>query len=173
MIERLQSDKNPNFFFLNYDPKKFQVNNFIIIPKYFFTKEIIEKRKPLSETAKRAGWIGCNILLQGIPDSGKIYFVKNQKCESKNDILKSWMRTVFLKETKVEQKCWLIDIIFCIEKLSKKDFSLKEIYAFVPYLKTKYPENNFIQEKIRQQLQVLRDQGFLEFTSRGYYKVIG
>jgi type II restriction enzyme len=32
------------------------VNNFFVIPKYFFIPEIIEKRKPLSETAKRAGW---------------------------------------------------------------------------------------------------------------------
>ena len=67
MIERLQSNQNPNLFFLNYDVKKFQVSNFIVIPKHFFVPDIIEKRKPLSPTAKRAGWIGCNILMQSIP----------------------------------------------------------------------------------------------------------
>ena len=172
MIDRLQSNKNPNFFFLNYDPKKFQVKNFIVIPKHFFSSEIIEKRKPLSPNTKRAGWVGCNILMQSIPESGKIYFVKNQQFESRNDVLKSWQKTLFLKESKTEQKGWLIDIIFCIEKLKKQTFTLKDIYSFVPYLKTKHPENNFIEDKIRQQLQVLRDKGFLEFTSRGNYKLI-
>ena len=39
-------------------------------------------------------------------------------------------------------------------------------------LKNKHPENNFIKDKIRQQLQNLRDKGFIEFTSRGNYKKI-
>jgi len=34
----------------------------------------------------------------------------------------------------------------------------------------KYPNNNFIKDKIRQQLQLLRDKGILEFTSRGNYR---
>lgn len=172
MIERLQSKQNPNFFFLNYDVKKFQVNNFIVIPKHFFTPEIIEKRKPLSPSAKRAGWIGCNILMQSIPESGKIYFIKNQQHEDKSAILNNWSKTLFLRELKSEQKGWLIDIIFCIERIDKKAFTLQEMYAFTPYLKTKYPNNNFIEDKIRQQLQFLRDKGYLKFTSRGNYEVI-
>lgn len=172
MIERLQSSENPNFFFLNYDVKKFQVNNFIVIPKHFFTDEIIEKRKPLSPTAKRAGWVGCNILMQNIPESGKIYFVKNQQLEDKSVILNNWSKTLFLRKSEGEQKGWLIDIMFCIGKIGNKNFTLQEMYAFAPYLKTKYPNNNFIEDKIRQQLQVLRDKGYLKFTSRGNYEVI-
>lgn len=172
MIERLQSNQNPNFFFLNYDVKKFQVHNFIVIPKHFFTPEIIEKRKPLSSTAKRAGWTGCNILLQSIPESGKIYFIKNKQYEEKNIILDNWSKTLFLREATNEQKGWVFDIMICIDKIGKKDFNLKELYAFVPYLKVKHPNNNFIEDKIRQQLQVLRDIGYLQFTSRGNYKVL-
>ena len=172
MIERLQSSENPNFFFLNYDVKKFQVNNFIVIPKHFFTDEIIEKRKPLLSTAKRAGWVGCNILMQNIPESGKIYFVKNQQLEDKSVILNNWSKTLFLRKSEGEQKGWLIDIMFCIGKIGNKNFTLQEMYAFAPYLKTKYPNNNFIEDKIRQQLQVLRDRGYLKFTSRGNYEVI-
>ena len=70
MIERLQSDSNPNFFLLSYTPD-YSVRNFMIIPKQFFTTSIIERRKPLAETARRAGWVGCDILLSNIPDSGK------------------------------------------------------------------------------------------------------
>jgi len=44
----------------------FEVSNFLVVPKYFFVPGVIEKRKPLSATARRAGWIGCNIVLKSI-----------------------------------------------------------------------------------------------------------
>jgi type II restriction enzyme len=50
--------------------------------------------------------------------------------------------------------------------------TLKEVYAFTSYLKTKHPNNNFIEDKIRQQLQVLRDKGFLEFKGNGKYQLL-
>ena len=42
MIERINSNKNPNFFFLTYS-KNWSVENFLIIPKQFFTTSIIIK----------------------------------------------------------------------------------------------------------------------------------
>jgi len=45
----------------------------------------------------------------------------------------------------------------CIESLHKNEFTLQEIYDFESTLKQKYPNNNFIKDKIRQQLQLLRD----------------
>jgi len=63
-----------------------------------------------------------------------------------------------LNESKnIETKGWLLDIINCVESLHKSEFFLDEIYAFSEKLKTLHPENNFIQDKIRQQLQILRD----------------
>ena len=125
MIERLQSASNPNFFFLNYDRNSLNISNFIVIPKHFFTPEIIEKRKPLSSTAKRAGWIGCNILLETIPQSGKIFYIKDGKSKSKNEIVDNWNKTIFLKENKnLDSRGWILDIILCIEKMNKKDFLL-------------------------------------------------
>jgi type II restriction enzyme len=62
MVKRLRSNNNPNFFFLTYN-KNFLVDNFMVIPKYFFVPNIIEKRPPLSVHARRAGWIGCNIVM--------------------------------------------------------------------------------------------------------------
>ena len=172
MIERLQSNSNPNFFFLNYDKNSFNVINFMVIPKHFFIPEIIEKRKPLSPKAKRAGWVGCNILLETIPESGKIFYIKNGKEESKNKILDDWNRTSFLKQsTDLKSKGWLLDIIKCIEKINKNSFRLSDIYQFEEYLKLKHPKNNNIQAKIRQQLQILRDKEYLEFESRGKYKL--
>ncbi len=124
MLERLSSSSNPNFFFLNYDLLSLEVVNFLVIPKHFFIPEIIEKRKPLATTARRAGWIGCNILLQSIPQTGKIFFIKNKKAESREKVLAEWKKTLFLREEKeVSAKGWLLDIMRSIEKIGKHKFS--------------------------------------------------
>jgi len=70
MIDRINSEENPHFLFLTYNNEKWEVNNFLIMPKYYFTSDIIEKRKPLSSSAKRAGWIGCIIDIRKIPENG-------------------------------------------------------------------------------------------------------
>lgn len=172
MICRLKSDTNPNFFFLNYNKNSYQVSNFIVIPKYFFTPEIIQKRNPLSQTAKRAGWVGCNILIDTIPNSGKIFYVKNSQIQTKEKVLDAWNKTSFLKDANdLNSKGWLIDIIKVIEKINKIDFILEDVYKFKKYLKLRYPKNNNIEAKIRQQLQILRDKKYLIFIGRGRYQI--
>lgn len=172
MIERLQDSNNPNLFLLNYDLRDFEVQNFLVIPKHFFTPEIIEKRNPLSLAARRAGWVGCNILLQKIPQTGKIFFVKNRQVEPKDKVLREWKKTLFLREAKgTSAKGWLLDVMNCIEKLEIKEFSLNEVYTFEEFLSKKYPDNIHIKAKIRQQLQVLRNKGYLEFVERGRYRL--
>lgn len=173
MIERLDSINNPSFFFLNYDLQSYKVQNFVVIPKHFFVPTIIEKRKPLSQNARRPGWVGCNILLSGIPESGKIFYIKNGEAEDKDAVLKNWQKTLFLRESKdVNLKGWILDVMNCIDKLNKKDFTLDEIYNFENILSKKHPENKHIKDKIRQQLQFLRNKGYLEFLDRGNYRLI-
>jgi type II restriction enzyme len=172
MIERLQSTNNPNFFLLNYDLSDLSVSNFFVIPKHFFVPDIIEKRKALSQTARRAGWVGCNILLNSIPEIGKIFFVKNKIIEPKNKVLSNWSKTLFLREGKViSTKGWLLDVMRYVDKLNKKDFMLDDVYKFESELSKLHPENKHIKDKIRQQLQFLRDKGYLSFSGGGKYKL--
>lgn len=171
MIKRLQDSNNPNLFLLNYDLKKSEVLNFLVIPKHFFVPEIIEKRKPLSATARRAGWVGCNILLHSIPKTGKIFLIKNRVVEPKGKVLAEWQKTLFLREEETSAKGWLLDIMSCIERLGSREFSLTAVYAFESELGKKHPGNRHIKDKIRQQLQVLRDKGYLEFVGRGCYRL--
>jgi len=170
MISRINSDNNPHFFFLNYSSKDLIVQNFLVIPKHYFITDIIEKRKPLSDTARRAGWIGCNILLQDIPSTGKIFVVKNGKIEDRKNVLDFWTKTAFLSTQKKESRGWTIEILKLIDKIEEKEFDLNKVYQFENYLKQKFPNNNFVKDKIRQQLQVLRDKGVLEFKGKGKYK---
>ena len=172
MIERLNSNNNPNFFLLTYDRDSFLVKDFLTVPKYFFVESIIEKRKPLASTARRAGWIGCNIVINNIPEFGKIFYVRNGVKKSKEEVLSKWGKTTFVKTTSdIDAKGWLFDIFLCIDQLKKREFSLDDVYAFEPILKSKHPANNNVKAKIRQQLQILRDRGILEFSGYGRYKL--
>ena len=172
MIERINSKNNPNFFFLTYDNSNWKVNNFMIIPKHFFVSDIIEKRKPLAVTARRAGWIGCNIQLNKIPQKGRIFLVKNSEVVKQENVISEWKQTLFLKNKTGSSKGWVLDVMNCLDAIQNDTFSLNEIYSFEQKLKEKYPNNNFIKDKIRQQLQLLRDKGVIEFKTRGTYKKI-
>ena len=147
------------------------VTNVVVIPKHFFVREIIEERKPLAATAKRAGWIGCNNLLNLIPTSGKISLVRDGVPEPKEAVLAQWNRTQFLRDEHTEARGWLIEVMRCVEAIGNVEFSLDDVYAFEAHLSALYPENRHVKQKIRQQLQVLRDHGYLDFLSRGYYRL--
>jgi type II restriction enzyme len=172
MIRRLGESNNPNFFLLNYDVDRWEVQNLFIIPKHFFVPEIIEKRKPLSNLARRAGWVGCKIVLKNIPQSGKIFYIKDKEVKPRKEVLDCWQKTLFLREEKVVQKGWILDVMNCIEKLNKNQFALDEIYSFEVVLQPKYPNNKHIKDKIRQQLQILRDKGYLDFIGKGRYRLV-
>ena len=171
-IERLQSSSNPNLFILSYHLENLSVLNFFVIPKHFFVPEVIERRKPLAASARRAGWIGSNILLQKIPQIGKIFLVRQQQIEPKEKVLAEWKKTLFLREEKeISARGWLLDVMRCIEKVGKREFTLENIYTFEDELSILYPDNKHVKDKIRQQLQILRDKGYLEFINRGNYRL--
>lgn len=172
MIQRINSLQKPNFFFMGYSLELSQVNDFFIVPKHFFIPEIIEQRKPLGENARRAGWVGSNILFSKIPKAGHIFYVENGKELHKKEVLNKWKKTIFLKDVKESHtKGWILDIMNCIDSLNKKEFELKEIYAFERDLEILHPENKNIKAKIRQQLQFLRDKRYLEFLEKGNYRL--
>jgi len=169
MIKSIQHGTNPNFSFMQYSFQNWEIQNLIMIPKFFFSSSIIEKRKPLSQNARRAGWIGCNILLSKLPELGKIKVIDNGKPVSKIEVQKTWRKLSFMENEHPGRRAWLSDILYCIQKLNKKEFNLSDMYNFENYLFRLHPKNQHIKPKIRQQLQILRDKGIVEFKSRGVY----
>ena len=169
--ERLAASNNPNLLLMNYDLKSLAVINLFIVPNYFFVREIIEERRPLAATARRAGWIGSNILLVRVPDSGKIHIVQSGVIRPKELVLADWQKTLFLRSESPETRGWLLDVMKCVESLGKRDFTLEDVYAFDRHLGELYPGNQNVRPKIRQQLQYLRDRGFIDFISRGNYRL--
>ncbi len=172
MMSRLKSGANPNLFLLSYEAPKLEVMNFVVIPKHFLTPQVIQQRKPLSAFARRAGWIGCNILLHRIPKAGQIYLVKNRNVESAATVIAKWRSTLFLREQEdLRSRGWLLDVIRCVERIGQPTFSLQQVYAFEHELQGLYPGNRHIRAKIRQQLQLLRDKHYLDFLGQGTYKL--
>lgn len=171
MCERVAAADNPNLMLMNYDLKALSVKNLCVIPKQFFVREIIEERKPLAPTARRAGWIGCNILLNQIPEAGKIFYVRDGQVLPKDFVLEKWQQTLFLREEAASGRGWLIEVMKCVEDIGKREFELDDVYAFEGRLSGIYPNNHHVKQKIRQQLQFLRDHGYLDFVSRGYYRL--
>jgi len=127
MIERINSKQNPNFFFLTYS-KQWSVENFLIIPKQFFTTDIIIKRKPLSDTARRAGWVGCNIDISNVAETGKVFLVKGSKIIDRKIVENTFNQTLFLREKSSDSKGWILDIMKCVDAIKKNEFTLDEVY---------------------------------------------
>ncbi|WP_084169035.1 hypothetical protein [Hellea balneolensis] len=71
----------------------------------------------------------------------------------------------------MSKKGWVLDVLNCVEEIDQAEFTLDDVYKFENYLSELHPENNHAKPKIRQQLQVLRDSGILEFLGRGHYRV--
>ena len=132
--KRLAASNNPNLLLMNYDLKSLAVVNLFIVPKHFFVREIIEERKPLAVTARRAGWIGSKILLDRVPESGKIHIVQDGLIRATELVLADWQKTLFLRDESPETRGWLLDVMKCVESLGKREFTLDEVYAFERHL---------------------------------------
>jgi len=170
MIESIKGNRTPNLFLLHYNPQSYCAENLLIVPRYFLTLSCIEPRNPLSPNARRAGWIGCNIVLKEIPVDGKIPIIKERKVFSPEAVRLSYGRFRFLAEKKYDTRGWTADVLKFIRELGKKDFTLNEAYSFDRQLQLLHPDNRNIRPKIRQQLQILRDKKILEFLGKGTYR---
>ncbi len=97
--------------------------------------------------------------------------MQNGALQPKELVLSQWQRTLFLRNEGIEARGWLIEVMKCVENIGKREFRLEDVYAFEAALGSLYPENRHVRQKIRQQLQVLRDRGYLDFVTRGYYRL--
>lgn len=171
MMESIVKDARPNFFLMKYNVD-YYIEKLFLLPSFFFTKTVIEKRKPLSENAQRAGWVGCNILLNKIPPEGIIKIIEDKEIQNRNLILSQWKKIIFIRDKPLPERGWAVDMLRVVHSFGKKEFVLDEVYEYEEELAKDHPNNNFIKAKIRQQLQILRDKGILKFKERGKYLVI-
>jgi len=172
MMRSIVEDRLPHFLFLSYDNKKAVVNNLLVVPSFCLGQSAIEKRKPLAKTARRAGWIGCNIILDLIPPEGRIPAILDGEIITRSFVRKMFKKVEPLGKVASKKRGWTLDVLKTLRSLEKREFTIEDAYLFERDLSKMHPENRHVKAKIRQQLQVLRDLGYLKFLSRGFYRWI-
>jgi type II restriction enzyme len=147
------------------------VKNLLLVPSFAFPPSAIIKRKPLSVTARRAGWIGCNIALHRIPLEARIAVVTNNQAASASEVRERFKRIKPLKDISVKQRGWTLDVLNIVRRLGKSEFKNEEVYAFASELEKLHPDNRHVRDKINQQLQVLRDAKLLIHVGSGVWRL--
>ena len=172
MMKAIREDRTPNLFVLQYDRNTWRVRNVLLVPQFAFSPSAILKRKPLAVTARRAGWIGCNIVLKNIPDRARISIVVDEIPRSRTEVRQRFREVEPLKDISISQRGWTLDVWRMVQSLGTNEFATRDAYVFEPELKRFYPGNQHAREKIRQQLQLLRDKGLLTQIGRGKWQQI-
>jgi type II restriction enzyme len=172
MMRRMSSERSPSLLILRYDRTRQEVVDLIGVPRQFFVPAVIQARKPLAPTARRAGWVGCNILLDQIPEAGKVDIIRAGALAPRETVVDQWNATSFLRGRDVGTRSWLLVTLRCVEAVAVPggQFTLADIYRFEGELARQFPANANIRPKLRQQLQVLRDAGVLTFLGGGLYQ---
>lgn len=171
MVSRITSLENPDLLIMQYSDD-YQVTDLTLVPKFFFVPNIIEKRPPLAASARRAGWVGCNILYDRIPMQGRIKIIKQQNIRDASDVMTEYGKALKLRTNSIESRGWIMDVLTCINLIPSNEFSLTEVYKFADELQQRHIENHNVEAKIRQQLQLLRNKGFITFIGRGLYRKV-
>lgn len=178
-IEGILRGDSPHYAFLHYNRTNWTVRDLFLIPGFFFTPAIIQKRLPLRPSAMRAGWVGSNILLGALPTEARVPVIVSGWIRDINEVREDWARFQFLQIHEPDLGGWGAAVLMCVRHVVRstgsKIFTLRDFYAaYEDGLAAQFPDNQHVQDKIRQQLQVLRDGGVLRFVdNRGTYEVIG
>jgi len=168
----LRSDMAPNLFLLHYDRTAWVVTNLMLVSPFAFPPSAIECRKPLSTTARRAGWVGCFIVLSRIPADARIGVVRDGEPVAPETDRAQYQRLLPLKQIAVPERGWTLDVLSAARALGKSEFTNVDMYSQSSVLQARHPENCHITDKIRQQLQILRDRGLVRHVARGRWQLV-
>ena len=177
-MRAIQQGNAPHYAFLRYSRDTWHITGLFVVPSHFFTPAVIEMRRPLRETARRAGWVGSNILLHTLTPEARLEVVSNGKVRPSAEVRDAWSKFAFLGTDQRASGGWGAAVLMSIRIFQKEsggdEFSLQDFYRrFQTELGSRYPANRNVQAKIRQQLQVLRDGGVLDFLEQGRYRIRG
>lgn len=170
-LKSILSNIQPSLILLHYNLDRWSVEDLTLVHRACITSSCVIPRTPLRETAKRAGWQGCLISLKEIPKLGRIGVISQGLVREKQSVLDQWKQTSKLLQADPVSRGWLADILNCVERLYST-FTLENVYSFENELSQKHPNNHNIRAKIRQQLQLLRDMGIIEFIKPGVYRYV-
>jgi len=170
MLESIRSDTPPHLILLSYT-SDFLVKELVAIPQRFLVEEIVIPRRPLGSHCRRAGWQGCNLNLGILPPESRVPCISNFERVPSELIRSNWNKTAFLDALDGLSRSWMAVTMGLVRRLGKQRFSLVDLYGLEAIASRAFPNNSNVRAKLRQQLQVLRDVGWLKFEGNGYYCV--
>ena len=173
MYDVVISGHAPNFILLHYDQVAWRVIDLLAVNRRLLTVRAVVPRPALRPPARRAGWVGCWIDLQGLPDGALVPLIQNGLERDHAVVQEQWGRFNFVASQNARTRGWLTDVFSCVRQVGKAEFSLRDIYAFEDELRRLHPENRNIQPKIRQQLQLLIRHGVVRRVRPGVYQPNG
>ena len=147
MKRAILEDRTPNLFVLHYDLDTWAVRTVLLVPHFAFALSAVERRKPLASTARRAGWVGCNILLDKIPVHARIPIVNEGTPRPRSEVRASYNRLRPLEKLHVEKRGWTLDVLQVVQSLGKLEFTLADVYAHAAALAKLHPANRHIDRK--------------------------
>lgn len=171
LMERILSGSTPTLMMLE-RTSTWEIRNLTAVHHLFLTPEVIEKRTPLAMTARRAGWVGCKIRLDRIAADAKIPVIASGKAEDPGIVRKAFQRFENLRSLAPTKRGWTTLTLAAVRSLRSDTFTLSDVYRKEEDFAKIYPSNRNIRPKIRQQLQVLRDYGYLEFLGGASYRIL-
>lgn len=74
-------------------------------------------------------------------------------------------------KVRTQERDWTLDVLNAIRRMGKTEFSTTDAYSFAGELEALHPNNRHVRDKIRQQLQVLRDMKLLIHVERGVWRL--
>ncbi|HEV2435361.1 MAG TPA: DpnI domain-containing protein [Verrucomicrobiae bacterium] len=112
------------------------------------------------------------------------------------EVRDKFKRVIPLKEISIQQRGWTLDVLNTVRRLVESrrrgkesliekpredqslltsaptgEFTTADAYTFTRELEKLHPDNRHVKDKIRQQLQVLRDAGLLIHVGRGVWRL--
>lgn len=170
MMQCVRGEPAPSLLLLERS-ESWRVKSFTAIPSVFLSPIVIEKRPPLRSGARRAGWTGCNIRLDKIGPDGRVFVVRNDAFLPKDEVRQRFRLLSPLARKTPAERGWTTLTLSVVRDLGKSRFTLQDVYENEQVFAESYPENQHVRDKIRQQLQVLRDLGIVRFEGRGSYAI--
>ena len=170
MMQRIAAAEAPTLMLLRY-ANDWAIRDLLALHSVFLTPAVIEQRAPLGPNARRAGWVGCNLRIDRIPVDGRIPLIQDGVECNRPTARSLFRRSSQFAELKPAQRGWAALVLAAVRRIGRAEFRLADVYAFEQEMHAAYPQNSHVRDKIRQQMQVLRDLGYVEFVGRGEYKV--
>lgn len=101
---------------------------------------------------------------------GKIKIIENGILKSADEVVQHYGQIKKLETQNITSRSWLLDVLNCVNRIETDEFCLQYVYTYGEVLQEKHRNNHNVEAKIRQQLQFLRDKGFIVFLGRGHYR---